>query len=135
MLPHRRVYDEGHNQFRERCALCGVEESRRFQRWAGSRYHRPGTLLNAGGATACSAREVPEAFGGAGGTSAQCRHHRGLSYSGFAGPATDFSVHNDVCCGYLSVTEPPSKEKMAAANGVRRNHFAIAMTEPAPEVI
>ena len=24
-----------------------------------------------------------------------------LSYSGFAGPATDFSVHNDVCCGYL----------------------------------
>src|ERR1700751_3567768 len=54
-----------------------------------------------------------------------------LAYSGFAGPATDFSVHSDVCCGYLLHygTEDQKKKwlpRMVSGETV----CAIAMTEP-----
>src|SRR5260370_40421584 len=54
-----------------------------------------------------------------------------LSYSGFAGPATDFSVHNDVCCGYLlSYGSPEQKKKWLPRMVSGETVCAIAMTEP-----
>ena len=53
------------------------------------------------------------------------------SYSGFAGPATDFSVHNDVCCGYLlSYGSPEQKKKWLPRMVSGETICAIAMTEP-----
>src|SRR5258705_10417098 len=76
--------------------------------------------------------QVPEEFGGAGGA---FRHNavviEELSYSGFAGPATDFSVHNDVCCGYLlSYGTPEQKKKWLPRMVTGEAVCAIAMTEP-----
>ena len=75
---------------------------------------------------------MPEDLGGAGG---DFRHNavviEELSYSGFAGPATDFSVHNDVCCGYLlSYGSPEQKKKWLPRMVSGETVCAIAMTEP-----
>jgi len=71
-------------------------------------------------------------IGGAGG---DFRHNaiviEELSYSGFAGPATDFSVHNDVCCGYLLSYGSPEQKKTWLPRMVSGETVcAIAMTEP-----
>jgi acyl-CoA dehydrogenase len=48
-----------------------------------------------------------------------------------AGPATDFSVHNDVCCGYLlSYGSPEQKKKWLPRMVSGETRCAIAMTEP-----
>jgi acyl-CoA dehydrogenase len=132
MLPHRAVYDEEHDQFREtvrRFAASKVAPD--FQRWEDA-----GTidrsLWGAGGAAGLLCSQVPEEFGGAGG---DFRHNaviiEELSYSGFAGPATDFSVHSDVCCGYLlSYGSPEQKRKWLPRMVSGETVCAIAMTEP-----
>ena len=75
---------------------------------------------------------MPEQYGGIGG---DFRHNavviEELAYSGFAGPATDFSVHSDVCCGYLLHYGTEEQKttwlpRMVAGETV----CAIAMTEP-----
>jgi acyl-CoA dehydrogenase len=116
MLPHRAVYDEEHEQFREtvrRFAASNIAPD--FQHWEDAGIIDR-SLWRAGGEAGLLCPQVPEEFGGAGGN---FRHNavviEELSYSGFAGPATDFSVHNDVCCGYLLSTELPNKRK----NGCR----------------
>jgi acyl-CoA dehydrogenase len=132
MLPHRRVYDEDHNQFREtvrRFAASKIAPD--FQRWEEAGIIDR-SLLNAGGAAGLLCPQVPEEFGGAGG---DFRHNaviiEELSYSGFAGPATDFSVHNDVCCGYLlSYGSPEQKKKWLPRMVSGETICAIAMTEP-----
>jgi acyl-CoA dehydrogenase len=75
---------------------------------------------------------VPEQYGGIGG---DFRHNavviEELAYSGFAGPATDFSVHNDVCCGYvLSYGTEEQKKKWLPRMISGETVCAIAMTEP-----
>jgi long-chain-acyl-CoA dehydrogenase len=90
------------------------------------------SLWGAGGAAGLLCPQVPEEFGGAGG---DFRHNavviEELSYSGFAGPATDFSVHNDVCCGYLlSYGTPEQKKKWLPRMVTGETVCAIAMTEP-----
>ena len=116
MLPHRRVYDEEHNQLREtvrRFAASKIAPD--FQRWEEAGIVDR-SLWSAGGTAGLLCPQVPEEFGGAGG---DFRHNavviEELSYSGFAGPATDFSVHNDVCCGYLLSYGSPEQRK----NGCR----------------
>src|ERR1700692_1270078 len=76
--------------------------------------------------------QVSERYGGIGG---DFRHNavviEELSYSGFAGPATDFSVHSDVCCGYLlSYGSSEQKRKWLPRMGSGETVCAIAMTEP-----
>ena len=132
MLPHRRVYDEEHNQFREtvrRFAAAKIAPD--FQRWEEAGIIDR-SLWAAGGAAGLLCPQVPEEFGGAGG---DFRHNavviEELSYSGFAGPATDFSVHNDVCCGYLlSYGTPEQKKKWLPRMVSGETVCAIAMTEP-----
>ena len=119
MLPHRRVYDEEHNQLREtvrRFAASKIAPD--FQRWEEAGIVDR-SLWSAGGTAGLLCPQVPKEFGGAGG---DFRHNavviEELSYSGFAGPATDFSVHNDVCCGYLlSYGSPEQKKKWLPRKG------------------
>ena len=132
MLPHRRVYDEEHNQFREtvrRFAASKIAPD--FPRWEEAGIIDR-SLWGAGGAAGLLCPQVPEEFGGAGG---DFRHNavviEELSYSGFAGPATDVSVHNDVCCGYLlSYGSPEQKTKWLPRMVSGETICAIAMTEP-----
>jgi long-chain-acyl-CoA dehydrogenase len=132
MLPHRRVYDEDHNQFREtvrRFAASKIAPD--FARWEEAGIIDR-SLWGAGGAAGLLCPQVPEEFGGAGG---DFRHNavviEELSYSGFAGPATDFSVHNDVCCGYLlSYGTSEQKKKWLPRMVTGEIVCAIAMTEP-----
>jgi acyl-CoA dehydrogenase len=132
MLPHRRVYDVEHNQFREtvrRFAASKIAPD--FPRWEQAGIVDR-SLWSTGGADGLLCPQVPEEFGGAGG---DFRHNavviEELSYSGFAGPATDFSVHNDVCCGYLlSYGSPEQKKKWLPRMVTGETICAIAMTEP-----
>jgi acyl-CoA dehydrogenase len=132
MLPHRRVYDVEHNQFREtvrRFAASKIAPD--FARWEQAGIVDR-SLWSTGGADGLLCPQVPEEFGGAGG---DFRHNavviEELSYSGFAGPATDFSVHNDVCCGYLlSYGSPEQKKKWLPRMVTGETVCAIAMTEP-----
>ncbi len=132
MLPHRAVYDEEHQQFREsvrRFAAAKIAPD--FQRWEEAGIIDRSLWAAAGDAGLLCA-QVPEDFGGAGG---DFRHNavviEELSYSGFAGPATDFSVHNDVCCGYLlSYGSPEQKKKWLPRMVSGETVCAIAMTEP-----
>jgi acyl-CoA dehydrogenase len=132
MLPHRRVYDEEHNQLRETVRRFAVSKiAPNFQQWEDAGIIDR-SLLNAGGTAGLLCPQVPEEFGGAGG---DFRHNaviiEELSYSGFAGPATDFSVHNDVCCGYLlSYGSPEQKKKWLPRMVSGETICAIAMTEP-----
>src|ERR1700688_1505724 len=132
MLPHRRVYDEEHNQFRETVRrFAGSKIAPDFQRWEEAGIIDR-SLWGAGGAAGLLCPQVPEKFGGAGG---DFRHNavviEELSYSGFAGPATDFSVHNDVCCGYLlSYGTSEQKKKWLPRMVSGETICAIAMTEP-----
>src|SRR6202165_3583443 len=132
MLPHRAVYDEEPHRFRQtvrRFAASKIAPD--FQRWEDA-----GTidrsLWGAGGAAGLLCSQVPEEFGGAGG---DFRHNavviEELSYFGFAGPATDYSVHSDVCCGYLlSYGSSEQKRKWLPRMVSGETVCAIAMTEP-----
>ena len=132
MLPHRRVYDEEHNQLRETVRRFAASQiAPNFQQWEDAGIIDR-SLLNAGGTAGLLCPQVPEEFGGAGG---DFRHNaviiEELSYSGFAGPATDVSVHNDVCCGYmLSYGSPEQKKKWLPRMVSGETICAIAMTEP-----
>ena len=132
MLPHRAVYDEEHQQFREsvrRFAAAKIAPD--FQRWEDAGIIDR-SLWAAAGEAGLLCAQVPEDLGGADG---DFRHNavviEELSYSGFAGPATDFSVHNDVCCGYLlSYGSPEQKKKWLPRMVSGETVCAIAMTEP-----
>jgi acyl-CoA dehydrogenase len=132
MLPHRAVYDEEHQQFRESVRrFAALKIAPEFQRWEDSGIVDR-SLWTAGGNAGLLCPQVPEPFGGAGG---DFRHNavviEELSYSGFAGPATDFSVHNDVCCGYLlSYGSAEQKAKWLPRMVSGETVCAIAMTEP-----
>lgn len=132
MLQHRAVYNEDHDQFRDtvrRFAASKIAPD--FQRWEDAGIIDR-SLWAAAGKAGLLCPQVPEEYGGAGG---DFRFNaviiEELSYSGFAGPATDFSVHNDVCCGYLmSYGTPEQKAKWLPRMVSGETVCAIAMTEP-----
>jgi acyl-CoA dehydrogenase len=132
MLPHRAVYDEEHQQLRESVRrFAAAKIAPEFQRWEDAGIIDR-SLWAAAGEAGLLCAQVPEDLGGAGG---DFRHNavviEELSYSGFAGPATDFSVHNDVCCGYLlSYGSPEQKKKWLPRMVSGETVCAIAMTEP-----
>ena len=102
MLQNRPVFDEEHALLRDsvrRFAAARIEPH--FAKWeAAGIIDR--SLWPAAGQAGLLCPQVPEQYGGSGGDfRANAVIIEELSYSGFAGPATDFSVHNDVCCGYL----------------------------------
>src|SRR3981081_32255 len=132
MLPHRAVYDEEHNQFRETVRHFAASQiAPDFQRWEDAGIIDR-SLWKAGGEAGLLCPQVPEEFGGAGG---DFRHNavviEELSYSGFAGPATGFSLDNHGGFGYLlSYGDPEQKRKWLPRMVSGEIVCAIAMTEP-----
>ena len=132
MLPDRTIYNDEHHQFRESVRrFAAARIAPEFQRWEDAGIVDR-SLWQAGGEAGLLCPNVPEEFGGAGG---DFRHNavviEELSYAGFAGPATDFSVHSDVCTGYLlSLGTPAQKQKWLPRMVSGETVCAIAMTEP-----
>lgn len=132
MLPYRKVFDDEHHRFRDSVRHFAAREiAPHFQRWE-DRGIIDRALWRKGSGAGLLCPQVPEEYGGAGG---DFRYNavviEELAYSGFAGPATDFSVHNDVCCGYmLSYGSPEQKAKWLPRMISGEAVCAIAMTEP-----
>jgi acyl-CoA dehydrogenase len=132
MIENRAVFDEEHALLRESVRRFSVSEiAPHFQDW-----EKAGTIDRSLWPTAGQAGllcpQVPEQYGGIGG---DFRHNavviEELAYSGFAGPATDISVHNDVCCGYLlRYGTDQQKRKWLPRMVSGETVCAIAMTEP-----
>ncbi len=132
MLPHRAVYDPDHQDLRDTVRrFAQAEIAPHFARWE-SVGLVDRDYWTKGGAAGLLCPQVPEAYGGAGG---DFRFNavviEELWYAGYAGPGADFSVHSDVCCGYLLSfgTETQKRTwlpRMVSGQAV----CAIAMTEP-----
>jgi alkylation response protein AidB-like acyl-CoA dehydrogenase len=132
MLPHRAVYDPEHQDLRATVRrFAQAEIAPHFARWESAGLVDR-DYWTKGGAAGLLCPQVPEAYGGAGG---DFRFNavviEELWYAGYAGPGADFSVHSDVCCGYLLSFGTESQKRtwlprMASGQAV----CAIAMTEP-----
>jgi long-chain-acyl-CoA dehydrogenase len=89
-------------------------------------------MWSKGGEAGLLCPQVPEEFGGVGGN---FRFNavviEEMAYSGYAGPAADVSVHNDVCAGYL-LSYGTEQQKTRWLPGMVSGELvcAIAMTEP-----
>lgn len=85
-----------------------------------------------GGETGLLCPQVPEIYGGAEGDfRLNAIVIEELWYAGFVGPATNYSVHSDVCCGYLmSYGSEEQKKKWLPRMVSGEIVCAIAMTEP-----
>lgn len=132
MLSQRPVYNEEHEMFRD--AVRGFVKSEiapHFDRW-----EEAGVVdrsyWTAGGAAGLLCANIPEEYGGAGGSfKHNCVVVEELAYAGYAGPMTDFSVHSDVCAGYmLNAATKEQKEKWLPRMVSGETVCAIAMTEP-----
>jgi long-chain-acyl-CoA dehydrogenase len=132
MLKHRTVYDAEHEQFRDTVRrFAAAEIAPNFAEWeeAGIVDRR---YWQAGGEAGLLCPQVPETYGGVGGDfRLNAITIEELFYAGFTGPAANYSVHSDVCAGYLlSIATEAQKQhwlpRMIAGEAV----FAIAMTEP-----
>lgn len=132
MLIPRAVYDNDHEAFRDAVrAFIKAEVAPHFSRW-----ERAGivdrSLWHAAGRAGLLCPQIPESYGGPG---LDFKFNtvvvEELGYAGFAGPATDFQVHSDVCAGYLLHAGTESQKahwlpRMVSGDSV----CAIAMTEP-----
>lgn len=132
MLPHRSVYDEEHLLFRETARRFAQKEiAPHFDSW-----EQAGIVDRSywtkGGEAGLLCPQVPEDFGGPGGDfRLNAIVIEELWYAGFAGPAADYSVHSDVCCGYLlKYGTRAQKEKWLPRMISGEAICAIAMTEP-----
>ena len=132
MLQNRPAFDEEHALLREsvrRFAATKIQPH--FGEWEEAGIIDR-SLWPVAGKAGLLCAQVPERYGGIGG---DFRHNavviEELSYSGFAGPATDFSVHSDVCCGYLlHYGSEEQKKKWLPRMVAGETVCAIAMTEP-----
>ena len=132
MLPHRPVYDADLAIFRETTRRFAAREiAPNFDRWEEAGIVDR-TYWAKGGETGLLCPQVPEAYGGAGGDfRLNAIIIEELWYAGFAGPAANYSVHNDVCCGYiLSYGAEAQKQKWLPRMISGETVCAIAMTEP-----
>lgn len=132
MIPHRRVYADEHALFRDTVRrFAATQIAPHFARWeADGIVDR--SYWTRGGECGLLCPQVPEAYGGSGGDfRLNAIVLEELWYAGFAGPAADFSVHSDVCCGYLlSYGTEEQKRKWLPRLISGATVCAIAMTEP-----
>lgn len=132
ILPSRPDYETEHAHFRESVRrFAATEIAPHFERWeAAGIVDR--SYWAKGGAAGLLCPQVPEAYGGIGG---DFRFNavviEELWYAGYAGPAANFSVHSDVCCGYLlSYGSEAQKRQWLPRMISGETVCAIAMTEP-----
>jgi acyl-CoA dehydrogenase len=132
LLPDRAIFDQEHALFRESVRrFAATEIEPHFQRWeAAGIVDRD--YWTKGGAAGLLCPQVPEEYGGSGGDfRMNAVVIEELGYAGYAGPAADFSVHSDVCCGYLlSLGTEEQKRHWLPRMVSGETVLAIAMTEP-----
>jgi len=132
MLVDRPIYAEEHRALRETARrFLATEVAPHFARWeADGIVDR--ALWAKGGEAGLLCPQVPEVYGGTGGDfRMNAVIVEEFAYSGFAGPTSDFSVHSDVCCGYLlSYGTPKQKQTWLPRMVSGETVCAIAMTEP-----
>ncbi len=132
MLQHRAVYNEEHAMFRDAVrGFIAAEITPNFARW-----EEQGIVdrqyWTSGGAAGLLCPQVPECYGGPGGS---FLHNaiigEEIAYAGYAGPLSDFSVHSDVCAGYiLHFGNEAQKQHWLPRMVSGASVCAIAMTEP-----
>jgi len=133
MIPLRSaLYDEEHHLFRTTVRrFAELEIAPDFERWeAAGIVDR--SYWQAGGKAGLLCPSVPEAYGGIGGDfRMNAVVIEELWYAGYAGPGADFSVHSDVCTGYLlSYGTEVQKQRWLPGMISGEVVCAIAMTEP-----
>ncbi len=132
MISHRPIYDEDHAIFRDSVRRFAAEEiTPHFARWEEAGIVDR-SYWKAGGDNGLLCPQVPEEYGGIGG---DFRFNaviiEELWYAGYAGPAANFSVHTDVCAGYiLSFGNEEQKKKWLPKMISGEVVCAVAMTEP-----
>lgn len=132
MLSDRPIYGEEHRQLRETARrFLATEVAPHFDRWEDAGIVDR-SMWSKGGQAGLLCPQVSEDYGGPGGDfRMNAVVVEEFAYSGFAGPTSDFSVHSDVCCGYL-ISFGTAEQKatwlprMVSGEAV----CAIAMTEP-----
>jgi acyl-CoA dehydrogenase len=132
VLPHRPVYDEEHAIFRDVARRFAAREiAPNFARWEEAGIVDRDYWIK-GGAAGLLCPQILEEYGGAGGDfRLNAIVIEELGYAGFAGPAADFSVHSDVCCGYLLTYGTDEQKRSWLPRMLSgRAVCAIAMTEP-----
>jgi acyl-CoA dehydrogenase len=132
MLAHRRVYNEEHAIFRDVVRRFIADQiAPNFARWE-ERGIVDREYWIQGGERGLLCPQVPTEFGGPG---CDFKYNaivgEEIAYAGYAGPLSDFSVHSDVCAGYLLHCGSPEQKlhwlpRMVSGETV----CAIAMTEP-----
>ena len=132
MLKQRAVYSPEHEMFRDAVrGFIKAEITPHFERWeeAGIVDRR---FWKAGGEAGLLCPDIAEEYGGAGGSfKHNCIVVEEIGYAGYAGPMTDFSVHSDVCAGYLKNAGSEAQRKQWLPRMVSGETVcAIAMTEP-----
>jgi len=133
MIPDRsHLYDAEHALLRTSVRRFAQNEiAPHFNRWeAAGQVDR--SYWQAGGATGLLCPSVAEAYGGIGGDfRMNAVIIEELWHAGYAGPAADFSVHSDVCAGYImSFGTEAQKQRWLPAMISGEVVCAIAMTEP-----
>lgn len=132
MLKPRSIYNQEHVMFRDAVrGFIRAEIAPHFERWEESGIVDR-SYWQKGGAAGLLCPQVPEEFGGVGGS---FKHNaiiiEEIGYAGYAGPMTDFSVHSDVCAGYLlNAGSEEQKQKWLPRMISGETVCAIAMTEP-----
>lgn len=132
MLKPRAVYCEEHEMFREAVRrFIRSEISPYFERWESAGIVDR-SYWTTGGARGMLCPQVPERYGGPGGSfKHNCIVVEEIAYAGYAGPMTNFSVHSDVCAGYLLNWGTENQRQKWLPRMVRGESVcAIAMTEP-----
>lgn len=132
MLQNREVYDQDHALFRDAVrGFIKAEVLPHFQRW-----EEQGIVdrdfWTKGGQAGLLCPQVPEEYGGAGGS---FRHNaiigEELGYAGLGGPMVNYSVHSDVCTGYiLSYGSEEQKQTWLPRMASGETVCAVAMSEP-----
>ena len=132
MLAHRRIYGEEHGMFRETVRkFVSAEIAPNFASWE-DKGIVDREYWTKGGAAGVLCPQVPEQYGGPGGS---FKHNaiigEEIGYAGFAGPLSDFSVHSDVCAGYI-LSQGTEEQRSHWLPQMARGQAvcAIAMTEP-----
>ena len=132
MLVHRDVYGDDLLIFRDAVRRFIVMEIMpNFASWE-ERGIVDRSYWSKGGAAGLLCPQIPEAYGGPGGSfKYNAIIGEEIAYAGYAGPLSDYSVHSDVCAGYILHfgTEEQKKHwlpRMISGETV----CAIAMTEP-----
>lgn len=133
MLDRRStVYDADHELFRSTVrSFIAAEIAPHFARWeAAGIVDRH--FWTRGGELGLLCPQIPEEYGGPGGTfKFNAIVNEEIAYAGYAGPLSDFSVHSDVCAGYLLHFGTEEQKGKWLPRMVRGEAVcAIAMTEP-----